>query len=235
MADEQSTAGRVSDATSSRGLAGKRDYVRSLEQRRDEAALGLLVECLCDESGYLRELAESALLKIGERAGPVLLPLLGQGLWFSRSSAARVLGQMGYGPSAGPLLKLTGDSVETVVREAYVALTALGQRGGSTRVAWELHRLAPEQRHERMARLQLTDRDYAEHLQRLLRAGDLMSRSDPETLRDDSPRVRESEHGIRSDGPPAGAGTSSSPGSTAATVPTTPTPSAAHGVDTAAH
>src|SRR5580765_7480161 len=101
MADEQSLAGRVSDATSARGLAGKRDYVRSLEQRRDEAAVGLLVECLCDESGYLRGLAETALLEIGERAGPRLLPLLGQGLWFSRCIAARVLGQLGYRPSAG--------------------------------------------------------------------------------------------------------------------------------------
>jgi HEAT repeat protein len=229
MADEQTGAGRISDATSSRGLAGKRDYVRSLEQRRDEAALGLLVECLCDESGYLRELAESALLRIGERSGPELLPLLGQGLWFSRSSAARVLGSMGYGPAAGPLLRLTGDSVETVVREAYVALSALGQRGGSTRVAWELHKLPPAQRDQRLARLTLTDRGYAERLQRLLTLEDLMAQSDPESLRDDSPRVRASEAGIGRDLPAARPGMPAPPGAS------TPTPSAARGVDAAAH
>ena len=47
--DEKPGTSRVSDAMSSRGLAGKRDYVRSLEQRRDDEALSLLVECLCDE------------------------------------------------------------------------------------------------------------------------------------------------------------------------------------------
>ncbi len=229
MADEQSAAGRVSDAMSSRGLAGKRDYVRSLEQRRDDEALRLLVGCLSDESGYLRELAESALLRIGERSGPALLPLLEQGLWFSRTSAARVLGQMGWGPAAAPLLKLTDDSVETVVREAYVALSAFGQHGGSARIAWELHRLAPELRHERLARLLLTDRNLAERLQRLLRAEDLMSQADPDSLRDDSPRVRASEEGVVWEklqtplpvqpGPPA------TPGST---------PSTAHGMDSAA-
>ena len=196
MADETPGIGSVADAMSSRGLAGKRDYVRSLEQRRDVESLALLVECLCDESGYLRELAEAALLRIGVSSGPALLPLLEQGLWFSRTSAARVLGQMGYGPAAGPLLQLTDDSVETVVREAYSALSVLGQRGASVRVAWALYRLPPERRIERLARLQHTDREFAERLQRLLRTEELMSQTDPDTLRDDSPLVRASEEGV---------------------------------------
>jgi HEAT repeat protein len=222
MADEYSGTGRVSDATSSRGLAGKRDYVRSLEQRRDEAALGLLVECLCEESGYLRELAEGALLRIGERSAPALLPLMGQGLWFSRISAARVLGSMGYGPAAGPLLKLTGDSVETVVREAYVALAALGQRGGSARIAWELHRLAPEPRRQRLARLGSADPECAERLERLLALEDLMAEASPEALRDDSPRVRSRAAGI------AWGGSAARPGTPGSQAPPTPAPAAAH-------
>ena len=229
MADEQSAAGRVSDAMSSRGLAGKRDYVRSLEQRRDDEALRLLVECLGDESGYLRELAESALQRTGERCAPALLPLLEQGLWFSRTSAARVLGQLGWGPAAGPLLKLTDDSVETVVREAYAALSACGQHGASARIAWELYRLAPELRHERLARLVLTDPHLAERLQRLLRTEELMSQSDPDTLRDDSPQVRASEDGVeweRLQTPPAVIpGAAATPGST---------PTTAQGMDSAA-
>jgi HEAT repeat protein len=232
MANERAAAGRIADATSSRGLAGKRDYVHSLEQRRDEAALGLLVECLCDESGYLRELAEAALLRVGERSGPALLPLLGQGLWFSRTSAARVLGRMGHGPAAGPLLRLTGDSVETVVREAYASLVALGQRGGSARVAWELHRLPPGERDRRLARLLETDREFGERLGRLLGLEELMSLADPAALRDDSPRV----HARGADGADVGqhapavrSGTQGSPG------PTTSAPPAAHGVDAAAH
>lgn len=193
MADDKPGVGPVSDAMSSRGLAGKRDYVRSLERRRDDDALVRLVECLSDESGYLRELAEAALLKIGERSGPALLPLLGQGLWFSRSSAARVLGQMGHAAAAGPLLRLADDSVETVVRDAYGALVTLGRSGASARIAWELHRMQPEQRHERLARLVQTDRAMGERIQRLLGVETLMSQTDPDVLLDDSPLVRASE------------------------------------------
>lgn len=196
MPDERSQAGRVSDAMSSRGLAGKRDYVRSLEQRGDDEALGLLVQCLRDESGYLRELAEAALLKLGERCGPALLPLLGQGLWFSRCSAARVLGRIGFRPAAGPLLALASDGVETVAREAYASLSALGQRGGSARIAWELHRLSPERRHGRLVRLAATDRALADRIERLALAEELMAQTDPDALRDDAPWVRASEEGV---------------------------------------
>ena len=230
MADDKPGAGDVSDAMSSRGLAGKRDYVRTLEQRRDDESVSLLVQCLCDESGYLRELAEEALLRIGERSGPALLPLLGQGLWCSRTSAARVLGRMGYAPAAGPLLRLTEDSVETVVREAYASLHVLGQRGATVRVAWELHRLAPEQRQARLARLLLTDRRFAARLQRLMTTVDLMSQVDPDALRDDSALVRASEEGgtwDRIGDPP-----STRPGSPATGAATTPVPTA-HGPATA--
>jgi len=228
MADDRSGAGRVTDATSSRGLAGKRDYVRSLEQRRDEAALGPLVECLCDESGYLRELAEAALLRVGERSGPALLPLLGQGLWFSRTSAARVLGWIGYAPAASPLLKLTGDSVGAVVSEAVAALVALCERGGSARVAWELNRLPPGERERPLARLLAIDRDLGERLAQLLGLEELMSLPDPAALRDDLPRVRASEARDAGDAPAMRIGTQVSPG------PATPALSAAHGLGAAA-
>ena len=48
MADEKFSQTKPLDALNSRGLAGKREYVRGLEQRRDDEALSLLVECLCD-------------------------------------------------------------------------------------------------------------------------------------------------------------------------------------------
>lgn len=196
MGDDRSTAGRIQDAMSTRGLAGKRDYVRSLEQRRDPEALALLVECLCDESWYLREMAESALLRMGERCGAALLPLLGQGLWFSRSSSARVLGRMGFAPAAAPLLRLTSDSVDTVVRDACVALADLGRRGALARIAWALQQLPPERRAERLVMFAAVDRPFAERLERLSRAEELRACTDPETLADDAPWVRESEEGV---------------------------------------
>jgi HEAT repeat protein len=191
------------DAMSTRGLAGKRDYVRSLEQRRDEEALLLLVECLCDESAYLREMAEAALVKMGERCGPALMPLLGQGLWFSRSSAARVLGRMGFAPAAGPLVRLTADRVQTVVRDSCVALSELGRRGGLARIAWELNQLPAERRQERLVLLATVDRAFAARVERVLRSPELKQCTDPETLADSAPWVRASEEGVAWDLVPA--------------------------------
>ena len=98
MADSKNSQGRPDDLLNSRGLGAKRDYVRGLEQRGDAEALSLLVECLCDDSWYLRDLAEEAFLRMAERGAPVLLPLLDQGLWFTRTSSARVLGRLGFAP-----------------------------------------------------------------------------------------------------------------------------------------
>src|SRR5881397_1789409 len=127
------------DALNSRGLAGKREYVRGLEQRRDEEALSLLVECLCDESWYLRDLAESSLLRSGAGATPVLLPLLEQGLWFTRASAARVLGQFGVREAVPGLMRLAEDANETVAHAALDALVRIGRGGGAMSLARSLH------------------------------------------------------------------------------------------------
>ena len=153
MSDDKYGPGRTQDAMNARGLAGKRDYVRSLEQRRDDESLALLVECLSDESWYLRDLAEHALLRLGDRGGEALLPIVEQGLWFTRASAARVVGRLGYGPAVPGLFRLCADSNASVAQAARAALVDLGHRGGSVRIAWELHRMAPEARHEMLARL----------------------------------------------------------------------------------
>ncbi len=195
MTDDQHT-GRTLDAMNARGLAGKRDYVRSLEQRRDVEAMSLLVECLCDESWYLRELAEHALLRMGDRAGETLLPLLEQGLWFSRASAARVVGRLGYRPAAASLLRLLDDTVVTVAKAAEASLADLAHRGGSVRIAWELHRREPEERQPLLSRLATLDRPLGDRLDRMLRNEELMTTVDPEELRDDSELVRASEEGV---------------------------------------
>lgn len=196
MADDKQGNGRSIDAMSARGLAGKRDYVRSLEQRRDEEAMSLLVECLCDESWYLRELAENALLRLGDRAGETLLPLLEQGLWFSRASSARVLGRLGYPPAAPGMLRLLDDANATVGQAAFSALCELAHRGASARIAWELHRLPAEVRHQRLDTIGRADRRLHERLERMLENDDLMNSEDPRDLRDDSDLVRASEEGV---------------------------------------
>ncbi len=196
MSDDKHAAGRTIDAMNARGLAGKRDYVRSLEQRRDEEAMSLLVECLCDESWYLRDLAENALLRLGDRGGSALLPILEQGLWFTRSSAARVLGRLGYPPAAAGLLRLCLDANATVAQSARTALADLGHRGGSVRIAWELHRYDEDARRNLLGQIGAFDRPLLERLERMLRNDELMTRDEADGLRDDSPIVRAAEEGV---------------------------------------
>lgn len=206
MADDAGGQRRTLDALNARGLAGKRDYVRSLEQRRDAEAMSLLVECLCDESWYLRDLAENALLRLGDRAGETLAPLLEQGLWFSRASSARVLGRLGYAPAVPVLLLLLEDANGTVAQAAAAALCELGHRGCCARIAWELHRVDPRLRHARLATISALDRPLHDRLERLLRNEDLMHHEDPGQLRDDGELVRASEEGVEWEvltGPPA--------------------------------
>ena len=196
MSDDKYGPGRTQDAMNARGLAGKRDYVRSLEQRRDDEALALLVECLSDESWYLRDLAENALLRLGDRGGEALLSIVEQGLWFTRASASRVVGRLGYGPAVPGLFRHCADSNASVVQAARAALVDLGHRGGSVRIAWELYRMAPEARHDMLALLGTADRPLHERLERMLRNDEIMTRDDPAGLRDDSDVVRASEEGV---------------------------------------
>jgi len=196
MSDDKHGQTKTYDSFNSRGLTAKREYVQGLERRADSEALSLLVECLCDESWYLRDLAEQSFLRLGEDAAAVLLPLLEQGLWFTRTSAAGVLGRKGYGPAVPGLLRLTEDSNRTVADAAREALVAIGRQRGAVKIAWMVHRLAPDLRRRRMAEVVERDRALADRVEQLMRNDDLMSIDDFATLSDDSPLVRLSEDGV---------------------------------------
>ncbi len=196
MTDDRSGQNRPLDVLNARGLTAKREYVRGLEQRHDDEALSLLVECLCDESWYLRDLAEQAFLRLGDEGAAVLLPLLEQGLWFTRASSARVLGRMGYRPAVPGLLRLAEDANATVAQAAHESLAAIAVRGGSSRIAHALHRLDPDMRRRRLEALGRVDPAVVERIERLMRKEDLMSVENAETLSDDSAVVRASEEGV---------------------------------------
>jgi hypothetical protein len=236
MADDKYALRKAFDALNSRGLAGKREYVRGLEQRRDEEALSLLVECLCDESWYLRDLAEESLLRIGDRAVPVLLPLLEQGLWFTRTSAARVMGHLARRDAVPALLRLTEDANATVADAARAALVSIGRNHGAIALARALHRLPPDLRRRRFEELSGRDRNLGERVDRMMHKDDLMADKHGDRLTDQSPEVRASEEGGESSPPakpaaPAGAAGSASASATkpaapaaAAAAPTAPAP-----------
>lgn len=196
MTDDAFGQAKPFDALNTRGLNAKREYVRGLEERHDAEALSLLVECMCDESWYLRELAEQSFLRLGEPAAAVLLPQLEHGLWFTRTSAARVLGRLGYRPAVPGLLRLSEDANKTVADAARDALVAIGRGGGSFRVAHALHRLPPDVRRKRLDEIAARDGALGERVERMMRKEELMSAEDGENLADDSPAVRASEEGV---------------------------------------
>jgi len=193
MSDDKHAQSKAYDPLASRGLTGKRDYVRGLEQRSDAEAMSLLVECLCDESWYLRELAEQALERIGERAAPVLVPLLEQGLWFTRTSAARVLGRFAHPGAVEPLLRLIEDANETVVEAARAALVEIGRGGGAIHIARALHRLPPDLRRRRFEELSDRDRPLGERLDHMLRNDELMAVGAGDRRSNDSTVTRATE------------------------------------------
>ncbi len=196
MTDDKYGQGKPLEALSSRGLAAKREYVRELSLRGDDQSLLLLVECLCDESSYLRGLAEEAFVSMGEGRADALLPLLSQGLWFTRVSASRVLGRLGYRPAVAVLFELTEDSNESVCEAAREALIAIGTQRGAIQLAHALHRMPPDARRRRLDEIAASDRLLGERLERFMRQDELMSADQVEALSDDSPAVRASEEGV---------------------------------------
>ena len=184
MSDDKHGQGKTYDALNARGLTAKREYVRGLERRRDPEAISLLVECLCDESWYLRQLAEQAFLHLGEEGAAVLLPLLEQGLWFTRTSAASILGRLGYAPAVPCLMRLGEDGNRTVAEAAREALVAIGRSSGAARIAHVLHRLPPERRQRRLGEIAARDAGLAERISRLMANEEVMGVEDADALTD---------------------------------------------------
>ena len=183
------------EALNARGLTAKREYVRGLEQRRDAEALSLLVECLCDESWFLRDLAEQAFVRMGEEHAGPLLPLLTGGLWYTRLSAARLLGRLGFRPAVPALLELCADANETVSLAARDALMSVARQRGASRIAHALHRLPPERKRERLAEFAQRDRVLAKNLERLMTDATLMSSAQPDRLVDEEEGAKEKTAG----------------------------------------
>src|SRR5262249_3865647 len=203
MADDKYSSSKPFDALSARSLAGKREYVRGLEERPQDEKLSLLVECLCDESWYMRELAERALDRCGEAAVPALIPLLGQGLWYTRASAARVLGRLGSRRSIPQLLEMMDDANATVVDAAGLALADVARRGGGAALARALYRLPAEAKQRDLAHMSGRDRSLGERLSRLLANSELMQLEIDDPPADDSPVVRQNEEGVEWESSPA--------------------------------
>jgi HEAT repeat protein len=194
--DDKYGPSKTFDAMNTRGLSAKREQVRELELRADDDAIQRLLDCLRDESWFLRDLAEQALTRLGRRGADALVPLLRQGLWYTRAGASRILGRIGYGDAVPSLFELTQDSNHSVGSAALDALLEIGRQRGAIRLAHALHRMPPDARQQRMDEIQARDALLGERLRRLMRSDELMSVDDVRALDDDSAAVRASEEGV---------------------------------------
>jgi len=195
MAEESFTPLRSFDAFSPRGLAGKREYVQGLEARGDREAAALLVECLSDESGYLRDLAEAALVRLRAAAAPVL-PMLASGLWYTRVSAARTLGRLGAREAIAPLLDLLADTNQSVRRAGAEALHAIAGGEDALFVARVVFRRPETDRLRLVREIAGGAREIEARLADLLRHDDAMRAEEHELLSHDADVVSASGDGV---------------------------------------
>ena len=185
MTDDKHASLRVLDDLQMKSLEGKREYVASLRERDDEQALSLLVECLCDESSYLRKLAEGALIEKGISNTEVLLPHLTQGLWYTRASVARIVGRLGVREALPGLMLTAADGNREVCDAAADALAEVAASGHAVSVARSLFN-APRPLTDRVLdRAERAGSGLSGQLHRLMEDRELMTAREEELLRDD--------------------------------------------------
>lgn len=185
MTDDKYATLRVLDDLQMKSLEGKREYVASLRLRDDEQALSLLVECLCDESAFLRKLAENALIEKGTSSIEVLLPHLTQGLWYTRASVARIIGQLGAREGLSGLISTAADANREVAEAAANALAEVAAAGHAVSVARALHRSARPIAERVLERADRLSSGLSAQIQRLMEDRELMTAGEEELLRED--------------------------------------------------
>lgn len=163
--DERIESGRAIEALRRKNLEGKRAFIEELRRHQDAKSISLLLEILCDESWFLRELAIKALVEMGEPARMPLRGILTSGLWYTRAAAVRALGAMGDAATAPHILVMLEDSNRTARDAAVVALKSLVAAGQTAALGRALAATPPERRGERLALLDRIDPDLARNVE----------------------------------------------------------------------
>lgn len=156
MVDDRLESGRTLEALRKKNLEGKKMFIEELRKQKTPKAVSLLLEILCDESWYLRELAIGALVEAGAPAAAPLHKVLTGGLWYTRAAAARALGLLGYAPASADVLKLLDEPNRTVREAAVVAIKSLVETGCAASLC---EALAAVPRELRSARLNLISQE----------------------------------------------------------------------------
>lgn len=167
--DDRIESGRAIEALRRKNLEGKRAFIEELRQT-DPKAISLLLEILCDESWFLRELALKSLVEIGEPARVPLRGILSSGLWYTRAAAVRALGRMGDAASAPHILDMLEDTNRTAREAGLEAMRSLAAAGQVVALGRALGAMAPELRGARLATIERVDPDLARQVEASLSA-----------------------------------------------------------------
>ena len=162
MRDDELDGGRILERLRLKNLAGKKNLIEDLKNRKSQRSVSLLVEMLQDESWYLREQAVKALTDAGDEARGPVLELLRNGLWFARASAARVLGKIGDGGDADSLIDCLMDSNMTVQGAAASALIDIARSASVADIASPLAARSQDVKDKAISCIRLLDADVAD-------------------------------------------------------------------------
>lgn len=99
--------------------------MKAVDVLRERKDLPRLVSLLFSESWHVREKAALALASFGTEVGDLVLPLLGEGYWFVRASAAQVIGEIQDERAFDRLKEMLRESNETVRSKAAQALAKI--------------------------------------------------------------------------------------------------------------
>lgn len=148
----------------SRDIAKRMTAVSRAAELATPEAVALLVKALQDQSWSLREHAVACAARAGGAAVPSLVRLLAGGVWFARSSAARVLAATGDARAVAALAEQASDGNATVAREAAAALAAVLSRTGREEALARLAGLPAAERERAMPGLTAADPELASRL-----------------------------------------------------------------------
>ncbi len=158
-------AGRTLEALRRKNLEGKKLFIEELRDQKTPKSVSLLLEILCDESWYLRDLAIGALVESGEIARGPLRNVFRSGLWYTRAAAGIALGRLGDKPSAPGILALLDEPNRTVREAAAKAALRLSENGGSEALVRALAELSYDRAAERLSTLRRIHPDLADALE----------------------------------------------------------------------
>ncbi len=175
MTDDKYGPAAALDALNSRGLAGKREYVRALEQRRDARRCRCWSNACATSRGTCASWPRRRSCASASR-GPLRCAAARPGAVVHARQCRAGARALGYRPGgAGTAARSPRTPTDRGARRRAMRWSRSAHAGGSVRIAHALHRLPPEMRRRRLDELARARPSARRALERLMRNDELMT------------------------------------------------------------